>query len=151
MSYTFITELSESKLFPTKGNFGRRTPQEVAEILYLYLIAMRILFAEDETKSWAHLYSSRAIQFGKVYDKWRVNSNDLYILLHGLHLAQTNSDLRVHYTLRTDDITRWLRDMEQRVSDDTFEPKVQRLFLKMDVGLRITDSSMKAVRRLVMN
>lgn len=147
MSYEFIGELSESKMFPTVASVFRHRVGEIAELTYLYLCAMRVLFQEDETRDWARQYARRTIQFGD-FRMWRASSTDLYVLLHALEIAEAEEDIR--FPLARTDVLRWMRD-EAQSHETGRESRVKRMFARLDFGLKVRDSSMQAVRRLAAN
>jgi hypothetical protein len=147
-NYTLIPELSESWMFPSKKNLEKLSAEEVMELTHLYVVALRILFEEDDTESWVHSYAIRTLETGGNFARWRVNGTDLYHLLHALHGFREDG---TRIGLRNEEIVVWLRDIKLRFSAQSREPRTRKLFLRLDNGLKITDQSMRAVRRLVMD
>lgn len=150
MSFSFIADLNESRLFPSLSNMLKKSDKEMTQLLYLYIIGIRILMAEGETEAWAHSYVSRTLQWGTSFDLWRSNTTDLYVLLHRLHTIQF-VEKTATYSLQHQDVVRWLRNIQLHVEGNIFGNNTERLFMRLDYGLKVTDSSMKAVRRQVTN
>jgi len=154
MTYDFIGNLSESNLFPSKNALTRKSAEDMVELLYLYVCAIRILLAEDETESWARPYLRKTIQFDN-FDRWRVNGTDLYSILHSIyapdvvlkHEAESNK-YRDNIVIDYDNLYRWMRagSLNQSRSDVT-----KRLFTRMDYTFKIKNGSFRAIRRLVMD
>jgi|HigsolmetaAR202D_1030399.scaffolds.fasta_scaffold01498_17 hypothetical protein len=139
----FIRNLSESKLFPSKEILERYSRREIAELLYLYIIAFRIFMAEESTRFWASNYLRKTIQHGE-FSRWQTTGNDLYVLIYAIQAKKGDEK---PYPLRMSDLTRWIkqgatrREFPDRLTD--------RLFVRLDFDLRIKHESMRAVRRLV--
>jgi hypothetical protein len=139
-----LRELCESRVFPTTKSAEKMETQEVADLLYLYICAMRILASDEETEEFAKRYARTATQWG-TYEKWRGNGNDLYVLIH--LIKDRNHGLKKgHYPLDLPLLHRWLKEIAVRGID---EGSTHRLFARLDLGLRTRNDSMKAVRRIV--
>lgn len=81
MSYEIITDLTESRLIPTKGVLRKYTAEDISNLTFLYLLSLEILFSEFDTSPEAMLYASNTIRYGN-FDTFRFGTNDLYIFLH---------------------------------------------------------------------
>lgn len=145
-----IGELSESRMFPSRGSLQRLSPRQVADLAFLYLIAMRILLAEEDTDTWARYYIAQSLQYTD-FRKWHSNATDLHILFHGLDpdvdlRQQGDRDLRARLQVDQVLVLRWLRSA--KISGGDYEGLTQRLFARLDYDFKIDDGSMRSVRRL---
>ncbi len=61
--FEFIRELSESKQFPHQRDVEKLKTKDIAEMIYLHLVALRILIGEDETKAWTKRYVKQTIDW----------------------------------------------------------------------------------------
>lgn len=139
--FSFINDLCESHLIPSQTSLKRWQPKKIAELAYLYLLSLRVLLKED--KAWAEAYCKKA---GEPNDflAWRSSGNDLYVLLHALSADPDDDDSKVsddvHITPSV--IRTWLRHPENT--------KTHALFTRLDGMFHITQSSMKSLRRIIM-
>lgn len=139
MTFGFISELSESRLFPTKKSIDRWKSDESKELLYLYLLILIIFLETDEYKKFAKDYIEKVYKTRK-FDRWRTDGNDLFVLLHILD----------------DDLT---RTFKQRLLDFFFragsgqsrDTHQNKLLVNLDSDLRMKNESMRSIRRLVKN
>jgi len=102
----------------------------------LYFLVLEALVCEDDTHKWAAAYCEKVGQPNN-FDQWRSDGNDLYVLLHALN---DRGELAISPAVIRD----WLRHSHS-------QDRTQRLFNRLDAMLHVTDSSLKAIRRLVMH
>lgn len=148
----FLQTLSESRLLSSKSAYRRYTARQIAELVYLHIIGLRILASEPLTEKWAFDYAWRSSRYVG-FAKWYQNGTDLHLLLHALmdedvDLKMPDSSMRFKETLYFDEseIKRWLKDIAQKHVN---EPRTRSLFMHLDGQFQIKDSSMKAIRRIV--
>jgi hypothetical protein len=141
-----IRDLCESKLFPSLATLDRKTPAEVAEITYLYLLALRIMLHEDEVRHWTKSYAQKSAQWGN-FSLWRSNGTDLYVLLHALQVRGKDEEHGV-YPINHAQVLQWLRNASHGRSDEAL---VRRIFMRLDFDLRVRHESMRSLRRLIMD
>lgn len=139
-----LRELCESRLFPSTKSADKMETQEVADLLYLYLCAIRILASDEETREFAKRYARGATQWNG-FDRWRPNVNDLYVLLHLIH-TRNHGLKKGHYPLDLGLTQRWLKEIVVHGVDVAM---THRLFARLDLSLHIRNDSFKAVRRIV--
>lgn len=144
MAFTFISGLSESKLFPTKESLKRHKMQDVADMGYLYFCALRILLEVDETKAFARQYCKRTIEWG-TFDKWRNDATDMFVILHAIR-GYTDDDDWSGYPINRELIVSWLRD---EAHDRSRASNTKRLFQRLDFDFKVREESMRSIRRLV--
>lgn len=149
MNFSFLADLNESRLFPSRQSAEKMSHDDRIELLYLSLCVLRIMAAEDDSRDYARQYAHRTLQYGSA-TRWRGGVTDLYVLLTALHDAQDEGDHN-RYSLPAKDIETWLRAFNSQLGSATYERTTRRLFMRMDFGLRITETSLKAIRRLVMD
>jgi hypothetical protein len=147
-----ISSLTESQLLPSKVSYGKYSAKQIAEMVYLHVITLRILFSEHETKDFASQYalrSSRYIGFAS----WYQNASDLHLLIHALldetvelKLPDMSNEFREKLYFDEPEMKKWLKQMTTHGNIDQITRK---LFLHLDFELQIKDGSLKAIRRLV--
>jgi hypothetical protein len=148
----FIQSLSESRLLSSTSAYHKFTGRQVAELVYLHVLALRILASEKLTKHFAADYSARSIRYNG-FAKWYQNATDLHLLIHALmsdevelKLPQSSQAFRETLYFDEQEIRYWVRDISHsRIN----ESRTHRLFLHLDGQFQIKDGSMKAIRRLV--
>lgn len=149
MSYELINELSESRMFPSMRSLIKLSVSEVATLAYLHLLSLRIILAVEDTTPWGRSYARRTMR-DTSFAKWQSNGTDLQHLLYALQSARKMGDSEA-YRIRIFSqgfLTRFLRNAGL---GHTEVKEIRRLFLRLDYDLGVQDSSMKAIRRLVMN
>jgi len=137
MDFPFLGNLSESHLIPSRESLKQWKTTKLSELCYLYFIGLRVLLAEESTKGWARSYCEAAGEQND-FSTWRTSGNDLYIMLFALH---DNDKLALSPTI----IRHWLRHIATH--DD--EEDTRRLFMRLDGMFRISNGSMRAMRRIV--
>ncbi len=143
--YSLLGDLTESRMFPSKKTLDREDFETLSETTYLLILALRILLTEDQVL--AHRYVKRTIQTNN-FKSWRTDGTDLYICLHALSTGHYEAG-RYPETISVLAIQRWLKEMS--VANATDETETRKLFLRMDRLLFVKESSMLAVRRLIMD
>lgn len=83
MAYELIHELTESKLLPSKTRLNRYNLRDVADLTFLYYIALEILSKEATSIEFARQYARKTIMFNN-FNNFVYTSTDLYVLLHVL-------------------------------------------------------------------
>lgn len=143
---SLISELSESKMFPSAQTLSKENFNSLSEAAHLTLVTLRILLHEKSTHAWAKTYVQKTLRGGH-FKSWRSDANDLYTLLYALSTGHYFEG--GYHTVTVSPIERWLRDVSHDDKGD--EGRTHTFFLRLDGILRIHDTSMKAVRRLVMD
>lgn len=146
MSFSFISQLSESSLFPSKASLERYKAKQIGELTFLYLCAMRIAFLEEETSRWAREYARKTVTWGN-FDQWRNNATDLYVLLHALKPEQHEQGAG-WYPLNHKLVLGWLKETAMGHPHDE---QTRRLLVRLDFDLRISDVAMRSLRRMIMD
>jgi len=152
-NFALLRTLSESRLIPAQRSLKGYDPEELAELAYLYIISLRIMLAEDDTRNWTESYCQKTAR-GSNFTKWRTDGTDLYVLLHSL--ADDTEDIgddkedadyfRDRINIYPAMIYRWIvAGSHGRQS----ESDTKRLFVRLDSMFRIKNGSMRAIRRLV--
>ena len=138
MTYPFLSDLCESRLFPSRAMLRHWKLEKLSELCYLYFIGLRILLEVHVTKAWARNYCGKAGETSD-FKSWRSNANDLYVMLFRLH---DDEDLPLSPQL----IHVWLRHIATHDDEDA----TRRLFMRLDGMFHITNSTMKTIRRQVL-
>jgi hypothetical protein len=136
-----FSSVSESRVVSSSSMLKRLADTKIAEMTFIYLCAMRIGLEHD--LDWSKRYLERTTRWNE-YEKWRSDGNDLYVLLFALK----NHDGDTVFPLQTKAVHAWM--MKAKHGQQT-EPLTRRLFVRLDSDLLIKDSSLRAMRRLVMD
>ena len=152
MIFDFIQTISESKLIPNRKNLHDFDYEKLAELAFINILSLRILLEEDELATFAQQYCRKTAQWGN-FKTWRSDSTDIYVTLYGLISDEAKNDKKYHYPrifMPIDALLmyRWLRAGADQRHDKSL---THRLFVQLDTMFRIKDSSMRAIRRLVMD
>lgn len=146
-----LRDLSESRLFPSIRAFEHVPAARVAETLYLYLIALRILATDAPHHDWVVTYCRRTAAHSG-FRRWRQDGNDLYALLHALvtqsvEFKDPEGSEKFLRAVAVDDVAvlRWLRNEAHEIKH---EPQTRALLISLDRMLNVRDTSLRAVRRL---
>ena len=153
--FEFIGTLSESHLIPSIANLRRFRADELADLVVLYVCTLYVLYSHKSSKRQAINYAHRTLQYGARFGHWQTGGTDLYVMLYGLKADdvelddQDSSDkFKSVVPLGEALLVRWLREMDHdHIQDNTHRA----LFTRLDFNFKITNSSIRAVRRLVMD
>lgn len=147
-----IQQLAESHLLTSKSSYRKYSAKQISELVYLHVIALRILASEPLTHKLAHDYALRSSRYSG-FAQWYQNATDLHLLIHALvsedvDLKMPEASQEFKETLYFDEpeLKRWLKEISQnRIS----ESHTRSLFIHLDGALKIKNTSMKAIRRIV--
>lgn len=137
--YSFLLDLCESRLIPSHGLLKQWKTSKLADLCYLYFIALRILLRDHATKQWARDYCKKAGEPND-FKSWRTTGNDLYVMLFALNDADK---INISPSL----IRQWLR----HVANSDAEDDTRRLFMRLDTMFNVSSSSERAMRRAVLD
>jgi hypothetical protein len=147
---SLLSELSESRLVPSVRSLINREAEEVAELVHMHLCALRILLTSDDTSPWAYGYC-RDTSRPNDFKNWKVDGTDLYALMHALvdnSVPVKRPEFRKRLSLDAPGIHHWLH---RSGAHDMTETETRRLFTRLDTLLSVTDPSLRAIRRLVLD
>ena len=151
-AYHLITDLCESRLFPSRGRLGRYTAKDVCDLLFLHILALQILRSEFDTLHVASAYARATLRWDD-FAAFRSQATDLYVLAHQV-LAGSPDDLRSNRSnelfLRSvtfDEVGfhRWLQRVWRNRHDRAAD---RRWLLAVQQQLDITEVGYRAIRRL---
>jgi hypothetical protein len=146
--------LSESRLISSTNALKKYDAEHLADLAVLYVCAIYILYCTNSTKHFAEKYARRTIQYGTQFNQWHTGATDLYAILFGLtaeHIKLDNQEESDHFksilpfgeTL----LVRWLRELN---NSHLHSATHRSLFTRLDFNFKIKNSSIRAIRRLVM-
>ena len=152
MTFGFLNQLSESILFPTRKSLEKYQAQEISELAYLYILALYILHCENKTSVFAKGYAKKTTRANN-FKLWRTDGTDLYVLLHSLsddteNFSNDDDPSYYHdgFKIYPVVVYRWIAAIG---NDNLKDSDTKRLFAKLDQMFRISNGSMRAIRRLV--
>lgn len=154
MALTFITDLSESRLFPTYTNLNKFQAQQVAELIFLYFCGINILSADETTQPWIANYCRRTILYG-TFDVKRNVATDLYVLIHAIlgddvHFkdAKTSAYFIDKMSIDLKTMVNYLKAV---AFDRPNRTTTRLLFTNIDRRLHVSNSTLRAIRRDAMD
>jgi VanZ family protein len=150
MSYTLFADLTESKLIPSYWHISNFTAEQIGDITYMYFMGLYLLSMDPSTSRWAREYARKTISLNG-FDAKVNTANDLYVMLFALKGGVGFKDKLVSqkYLSR-------LRINWRKIHDFLYDmslglPRNHRSFLlNLDDGLNIHDTTLKSIRRSVM-
>lgn len=142
---SILSELSESKMYPTESKLDRAKHDELVEAAHVIFMALNILLSEDKTENWAEKYVKKTLRGD--FRTWRSDATDLYAILYALHTGNYHEGK--YRTFPLGSIRRWLNHV-QDIKDA--EDSITRVFFfRLDGLLGIRDGSLKSLRRIIMD
>lgn len=157
MKYELITQLSESQLVPNVARLNQYNLRDIADLAFLYIMTLEILFQEKSFKEFAMNYAYRTVKFGN-FDNFMFSGTDLYVFLHILtgnnaagsrgFLKDYDENMKVAQTMLPDFqlFRNYLRFMSRDFVTDDMS---RRALLQIQFGLNIENSNYRNVRVLV--
>jgi len=154
----------ESKFYIYAGNVQNITYRDLADMAFMGLLSLYVLYQESHTRQYAGDYADNTIRWdmSAKFRPHRINASDLYITLQALmdyeksmiagKLKSTPEEQTIRNRFKprllTADLRRMLVEMKefQLSTRDTW---LQRFFFKLGQALYIEDSSMLNLRRKV--
>lgn len=156
----------ESKFYLYAGNTQNITYRDLADMAFMSLLALYVLYQEPHTRKAASDYAENTIRWDMTakFRPHRINASDLYITMQAItdydssmiagklkHTPEEDT-IKARFIPRiiTPDMRRLLVDMKsyQLSTKDTW---VSRFYFKLGQALYIEDSSMLNLRRKVVN
>jgi hypothetical protein len=147
--------LQESSLLHSLSSLKRYNAKDIADLCFLYMVALHILRSEFDFAPQARSYASKTLGSGD-FQNIRLNKTDLYQLLNIL-LAQdilwtdqlqnpsASHTFLTDIYLNHDDVVKFLRNIQQGGFNPT---QSARLLLKMENQLKVSTTNYKSVRRI---
>jgi len=140
--YPFLTDLCESHLIPSRTSLKGWKLTKLRDLCYLYFLGLRILLSDQATKGWARRYCASTGESND-YSKWRNSGNDLYVMLHAL----TADDQADKLDITPSVVRQWLRHVAVHDPEDD----THRFFMRLDGMFHVSNSTMRAMRRLILD
>jgi len=151
MDLKLVNDLTESRMYRSKQAFKRITAREVADMAFMDMIAIWILYNEFESAPASREYAGRTATFNS-FNNFRQMSTDLYLNLHVItqnrtDLLGTDADVTLLDRIQPNEqqILRYLRMAHQNnLSQGMARQTLQRL----EFALHIQNSNYRSIRRL---
>lgn len=149
-----INDLTESRLIPTRNNLSKFTARDVADLVFLYLCALKLLASEFDHMAFAASYARSTLRHGN-FSEFKSGATDLYILIVSLNDDETSKKLKDQENsgillnrvqIPEQDIKRFLRNIQRNQEDISFD---RRFLQSLQRDLNITESNYRSIRRLV--
>jgi hypothetical protein len=145
--FSFINDLCESHLIPSKTSLKSWNVTKISELAYLYFLGLRMLLHDTNSRGWAQDYCKKAGE-NNDFETWRSSANDLYVLLYALSGDPDDTDEKISLPHRINispsAIRNWLRNPTSKETSHQF-------FARLDAMFHIDNSSMKSIRRIIAN
>lgn len=156
MAFELFNDLLESRLIRSKSSLSKYDARDIADLTFLYFIAMEILAQEFSTAGFASKYARKTITYNN-FDRLITSSTDLYVLLHVL-MGKNNDDARqkLKNTAANDiffqglvlplpQLKKYFTDIQKNKRDTSFS---RRLLYTLQNRLRISNSNYRSMRIL---
>jgi hypothetical protein len=146
MSFEFLQELSEARLFRNPSRMKEMYTGELADNFFNAVLSLEIL--KKTQPQVAQRYAKQTLQSGSI-DGWRSSGSDLHNMAFMLK-EQDRYEGRLtkdrHVTLPYLQFMGWLRNMAQGRDDKTFD---RQFLLKLQTGLGVESAALRSARRIV--
>lgn len=146
MSFEFIQELSEARLFRNPAKMGEVFTSELADNFFNAVLALQTLKQTDPKA--AQKYAQQTLQSGSV-DGWRSSGSDL----HNMAFMLKNQDRYEgrmtkdrHVTMPNLMFVGWLRNMAAGRDDKRYD---RTFLLRLQKELAVQSPGLRAARRLI--
>jgi hypothetical protein len=146
MMLDFIQELNEARLYRGTDTLKGKTADDLSKVAFLMIMMLEILRHED--KSYASTYVHDTISYEN-FESMRSSASDLHNLLAVLnHQEKYEEKIKTNLSISVPvlQIKRYLRDIENHRFDHGQD---RSFFLKLEDFLKISDSKVKSIRRVV--
>lgn len=151
MDLKLINDLTESRMYRSKQAFKRTTAREVADMAFMDMIALWILYNEFDFAPQARDYAERTVTFNR-FSNFRQASTDLYLNLHVITEKQTgllssDADITLLDRIQLDvpNIVRYLRAISR---NNLTQSQTRQTLQRLENALHIDNSNYRSVRRL---
>lgn len=146
MSFEFLQELSEARLFRNPTKMKEIYTGELADNFFNAVLSLEIL--KKTQPNLAQRYAKQTLQSGSL-DGWRSSGSDLHNMAFILkdqdrYAGRLVNDRQV--TLPYLQFTSWLRNMAQGKDNKTFD---RQFLLKLQTGLGIDSAALRSARRTI--
>lgn len=151
---SIIQTLCEARLVRNKSMLSSYNAKDVADLIFLYFIALTIMKKDFESAAVASGYAKHAMRYGN-WDDWRFSYNDLGILIHTLFGKKNQRDeLRDKpeneiffrkIRFNEQEVKNWLRDVVRGIDRTNRD---RRFLLNLEKNLGIDNSNYRSMRRL---
>ena len=153
-SFSFINTITESRAFRSRQEIGDYTAQEVGNIIYSYILGLILMHNEYKYKKMSQQYASRTLSYNN-FDFFRSNGTDLYLLIHsilgsGSIVQFKNNESSKQYIERLQRNIRSIDEVLNTLTQNSL-PDLTRNLMRIERELKITDSTLKKVRRFLVD
>ena len=152
LQLSLVNSITESRAFRTRQDIGNYSASDVGNIIYSYFLGLIIMHNEFKYKRISQQYASRTASYGN-FDFFRNNGTDLYLLIHSIigsgSIIQFKNDASSKkYIERLQSNAMSMREMLNILARNDL-PDLTRNLLRFERELKVSDSLLKKVRRLV--
>jgi hypothetical protein len=157
VSFEFIKQLNESSLIRNTKALKSFNARDIADLIFLYFLALQILRNDFESNPEAADYANRTNMWSSI-DEFRNSGTDLYILMHTLFGSNNKSALNMLDNQHANNLLlqnlqfdypqakKWLMNISAG-NEET--PKDKQFLMKLESMLLIKNGDYRAIRRLV--
>lgn len=145
MSYEFLQEITEARLFKYEKSFKGADVNEVAEILYITILALQIVKFEDPF--YAQKYARQTLGYG-LFGGIKSSSTDLHNLISVVYNPDKYTTVTQHKN-NPDLPETQLRSYLKYIAAGNYNENFDMRFLKnLENFLNISNSSLRNIRRI---
>ena len=146
MSFEFIQELSEAKLFRNPTKLKDASVGQLADSFFNAILGLEILKHTDPVA--AQKYAKQTMAYGNL-NGWRSSGSDLHNMAHLLINNRRYTDkLEIDRVVTVSELQfkTYLKNLAQGRNDPTFD---KRFLLNLQKGLGINSPGLRSARRLI--
>lgn len=146
MSFEFVKEISEAKLFRNPTKLADTSIGEIADSFFNAVLGLNILRHTDPKA--AQKYAQQSLTYGNL-NGWRSSGSDLHNMAHILLNTKSYSDrLEIDRVVSVPELQfkQYLRNIAQGKTDDNFDRK---FLLNLQQKLGVKSPGLKSARRLI--
>ncbi len=152
LDLSFVNTITESRAFRSRQDLGNYTANDIGNIIYAYFLGLILMHNEFKYKRMSQQYASRTGSYGN-FNFFRNNGTDLYLLIHSLmgtgSIVQfKNDESSKRYIDRLQANAMSMREMLSILARSDL-PDLTRILLRFERELKVNESVLKKVRRLV--
>ena len=147
-----ISKLEEQRLHRNEGNPKKLTARQIADHVFMDLIALWIMHNIFDYAPVAEKYAARTLAGGTMFKKWKYANSDLHNSIHMIvadrtDLLKSSADrtLMKKIKLNVIELKRYLTKIKNgRIS----KSEVRMMLQKFETQLRIEESNYRSIRRI---
>lgn len=147
--YSFIGDLNESRMFRTKQRVEGTNARDMADFLFMDMLALYILSNEYDMAPAAAAYAKKAMMTGN-FNQYRQSGNDMHVALSAIKNNMPNAGDKNEMQLNRINLNdQKIKAYLRTISSGRPVTSASSFFLRLERDLDIKNSNYRSIRRLV--